>query len=256
MASLIALNLSEKAAEIPVSVAEEHASITGFEALVKELVGKLHCDADAPNAVLEVSDSAADDAKARLDALPLVQKGAVLVEPGATSAPAGTDLLFDPKATKVHWPADFDPAGVPTYVYNEVESSAPVEVVFAWLARATRWPEWYPNSANVELQSFAGPDLQLGTHFTWTTFGVHVDTYVEEFVPPYRIAWRGYVTGSDVVHAWVFERTPTGSRLITEEVQRGFVCTIAHDFFVKGLHENHQLWLERLAAQAETGLPS
>ncbi len=256
MGSLIALGLAENANEIPVTPAEEHASATGFDALVKEMDATVHHNADAPAAVLELPDDAADDALARLNALPLVHKGIVLVQAGASSVPTGCDLSFDPAATKVHWPEDFDPAAVPTYVYNEVDTTAPVEAVFAWLARATRWPEWYPNAAEVTLHSFAGSDLQLGTHFTWTTFGVHVDTYVEEFVPPYRIAWRGYVMGSDVIHAWVFERTPTGSRLITEEVQRGFVCTIARGFFMKGLHEKHQLWLERLAAQAETGMPS
>ena len=53
----------------------------------------------------------------------------------------------------------------------------------------------------------------------------------------------------------MFERHGAGSKLITEEVQRGFVCLLARDFFIQGLYKNHQLWLERLAAQAEKGMP-
>lgn len=257
MAQLISLTLAEKANDIPVTLADDHESVAAFDALVKKAKGKLHCDAGAPAAVLEVPGKAAKETIAALKKLPLIRKGVVECMPGAKAVPKGTKLRFDPKKTKVNWARDFDPnrVKVPTYAYNEVACKAPVEAVFGWLMRAPRWPEWYPNSANVKLRSFAGKDLQLGTHFTWSTFGVHVDTYVEEFVPPYRIAWRGFLMGSEVIHAWVFERKGAGSRLITEEVQRGFVCILAHDFFVEGLHKNHQLWLERLAKQAEQGMP-
>ncbi len=257
MSKLISLTLAEKANKIPVALADDHETVAKFDALVKKSKGKLHCDAKAPSAVLEVPDSDAGDALKALKALPLIKKGVVVAQAGAKSIPRGTKLKFNPKKTKVSWAADFDPnkVKVPTYAYNEVQCAVPVEAVFAWLMRAPRWPEWYPNSANVKLRSFAGNDLQLGTHFTWSTFGVDVDTYVEEFVPPYRIAWRGFLMGSEVIHAWVFERAGAGSRLITEEVQRGFVCILARDFFIQGLYENHQLWLERLAARAEKGMP-
>lgn len=255
MSRLISLTLAPDANDIPVTLADDHASVAAFEALIKETGATLHHDPDTPAAVLEVRDAVADGALERLRALPLIAKGVVVATPDAAAVGEGSSLSFDPAATKVHWAADFDPAAVPTYVYNELDTTATPETVFAWLARAPRWPEWYPNSADVTLRSFAGPDLQLGTHFTWTTFGVHVDTYVEEFVPPYRIAWRGYVMGSEVIHAWVFERAGAGAKLITEEVQRGFVCILARACFMQGLQEKHQLWLERLAAQAESGLP-
>lgn len=257
MTQLISLTLARNASEIPVTLSDDHETVGAFDALVKKTKAKLHCDANAPAAVLEVPDSAANAALKTLAGLPLIRKGVVAAKAGAKAIPKGTKLRFNPKKTKVRWATDFDPnkVKVPTYAYNEVMCKAPVEAVFAWLMRAPRWPEWYPNSANVKLRSFAGNDLQLGTHFTWNTFGVHVDTYVEEFVPPYRIAWRGFLMGSDVIHAWVFERNGPGSKLITEEVQRGFVCLLARDFFVQGLNKNHQLWLERLAAQAEKGMP-
>ena len=257
MAQLIALSLAKKANEIPVSLAEDHATVEGFQTLLKRTGATLHCSAEAPEAVLAVPNEASDGVLKALRALPLIERKVVLAKPGAKALPTGTGLRFKPKKTKVHWAADFDPnkVKVPTYAYNEVSCKAPVEAVFAWLMRAPRWPEWYPNSANVALHSFAGKDLQLGTHFTWNTFGVFVDTYVEEFVPPYCIAWRGFVLGSEVIHAWVFERDGAGSRLITEEVQRGFVCLMSRDFFIQGLHKNHQLWLECLARQAEGGMP-
>ncbi len=257
MAQLISLTLSKDANEIPTTLAEDHETVAAFEALIKKSKAKLHCDANAPAAVLEVPGGSADKVLKVLSGLPLVRNGIVVVKPGVKTKPKGTKLRFNPKKTKVHWSPDFDPnkVKVPTYAYNEVLCRAPVEAVFGWLMRAPRWPKWYPNSANVKLRSFAGNDLQHGMHFTWITFGVHVDTYVEEFEPPYRIAWRGFLMGSEVIHAWVFERDGAGSKLITEEVQRGFVCILARDFFMQGLYKNHQLWLERLAAQAEKGMP-
>jgi hypothetical protein len=258
MSTLISLNLAENANQIPVTLAEDHQTVVAFEALIKETGAKLHPDASAPTAVLEVRDGAADAVLKRLTALPLIAKGVVRAKAGASGIPKGTSLTFDARKTKVHWATDFDPnkVSVPTYAFNELVSAAPVEAVFGWLMRAPRWPEWYPNSANVKLRSYTGDDLQLGMHFTWQTFGVHVDTYVEEFVPPYRIAWRGFLMGSEVIHAWVFERRGSGSHLITEEVQRGFVCILARAFFMQGLTQNHQLWLECLSKRAESGMPS
>jgi hypothetical protein len=255
MSRFISLEIAENANEIPVTLADDHASVAAFEALMRDTGATLHRRDDAPAGALELPDSDADAALDRLRALPLVAKGVILVAADAPAMQGANGQVFDPAKTKVHWPADFGPVGVPTYAYNEILSDALPETIFAWLARAPLWPTWYPNSADVKLLSFAGDDLQLGTHFSWTTFGVHVDTFVEEFVPPYRIAWRGYLMGSEVVHAWVFERDGARTRMITEEVQRGLVCLLAKEFFIKGLHANHQIWLENLAAQAETGFP-
>jgi len=256
MSRFIALELAGNANEIPITLADDHASVAGFEALMEDTGATLHRRDDAPAGALEVADAQADSALDRLRALPLMAKGVIQVTADAPPLHGASGQTFDRSKTRVHWPADFGPEGVPTYAYNEIHSTAIPEAIFAWLARAPRWPSWYPNSADVKLLSFAGEDLQLGTHFSWTTFGVHVDTFVEEFVPPYRIAWRGYLMGSEVVHAWVFERDGARTRMITEEVQRGMVCLLAKEFFIKGLHENHQIWLENLAVQAETGFPT
>jgi hypothetical protein len=51
------------------------------------------------------------------------------------------------------------------------------------------WPFWYDNSADVLFVNRPGPDLQLGTEFTWRTFGIQIRSTVQEFEPPYRIAW-------------------------------------------------------------------
>ena len=43
----------------------------------------------------------------------------------------------------------------------------------AWLIRAKLWPEWYPNSRDVEIDGGAS-DLSLGASFRWRTFGAPV----------------------------------------------------------------------------------
>jgi len=257
MNQFISLKLAPDAGKIPVTKADDTASLAALEVLTKETGITLHHDPDDAAAVLEVPDTIVNRVLKQLQDIPLIDNGVVLAAPDAVKPLQDNfGLSFDAAKTRVAWPADFGPWNSPTYVCNEFETSAPVETVFAWVIRQPKWPEWYPNSANAKVHTFGGADLQLGARFTWSSFGVDINTYVEEFEPPLKIYWRGFIMGSEAVHAWVFERTEEGgTKLFTEEVQRGFVCYLTKSFFTKGLHEKHQMWLERLAGVAETGLP-
>jgi hypothetical protein len=63
------------------------------------------------------------------------------------------------------------------------------DVVWAWLIRAKLWSTWYSNSANVIIED-GKPDLRLGTKFKWKTFGLNLESQVEEFVTCPRKALR------------------------------------------------------------------
>jgi uncharacterized protein YndB with AHSA1/START domain len=157
--------------------------------------------------------------------------------------------------TSIHWPERYAPGKTPVHVRNEIETSAPPEVVWAWLLRASRWPSWYPNSHNVRINQGLSADLALGAHFTWRTFGVGIRSTVVECVPCERIAWNAHGLGVDAYHAWLITPSGTGSHVLTEETQHGWVARLGSHVFPNRMSHFHQIWLERLASCAQSGPP-
>lgn len=156
----------------------------------------------------------------------------------------------------IRWPGRFAPSHAPVHVRNTIEISAPAGVVWAWLLRAERWPQWYPNSSRVRIDGPTAPDLGPAVTFRWQTFGVSLVTTVEEFVPGERIAWRAISVGVDAYHAWlIVPRGDDACHVLTEETQFGFLARLSAFVFPKRMYDGHQLWLERLRSQSLTGLP-
>ena len=152
------------------------------------------------------------------------------------------------------WPDRYAPDRKAVQVRNEIAIGAPPSVVWAWLIRAKLWPEWYPNSRDVEIDG-GTPDLSLGASFRWRTFGVLVRSTVREFVPQARIAWDGAAILLDVYHAWLIEPRHDGCWVLTEENQNGLAARAQALFMPNRMRVGHDLWLARLKARAEAGLP-
>jgi hypothetical protein len=155
------------------------------------------------------------------------------------------------------WPPDLTPDQASLHGINVLESDVTAAAVWPWLIRAARWHEFYPNCWGLEFLdgSHIGSDLRLGTRFRWWTFGVRVETVVEEFVPNERLAWRGEGLGARGYHAWLLEPAPGGLRLRTEEIQRGVASRLLRPFLLPAMRHYHQRWLEGLARVARLGHP-
>ena len=121
------------------------------------------------------------------------------------------------------WPERYSTGNSAVHVSNEIEISAPPEIIWAWLVRASLWSEWYPTVRGVTIAG-GKSDLDLGSKFTWRIFGVTLSSTVEEFVPHERLAWSAQFEGVDAYHAWLIERKPTGCRVLTEENQKGWLA--------------------------------
>jgi len=100
-----------------------------------------------------------------------------------------------------------------------------------------------------------GPDLQQGSRFRWTTFGVSLDSRVEEFVPYERLAWSARATGIDAYHAWLIEKRPSGCHVLTEETQNGWLARLSNALRPQNMSRQHQDWLEGLSRKAGEGPP-
>lgn len=156
---------------------------------------------------------------------------------------------------EVRWPARYDPANTKVFVSNQLVIPASPVVVWAWLIRAVRWPEWYPNASAVRLPGDAA-DLAPAMQFRWKTFGINLVSNVLEFEPGSRIAWDGHAAGLDVYHAWVIEpRGPDEVLVLTEETQNGWLARLSNAVMPNRMSRYHQIWLERLREQAQSGLP-
>ena len=154
----------------------------------------------------------------------------------------------------IRWPERYRPERTSVHVRNEIEIPAANEVVWAWLVRAKLWPTWYPNSKDVKIEG-GGADLAQSVKFRWKTFGVTLDSTVEEFVPPERLAWSARSLGIDVYHAWLVERLPSSCHVITEESQNGLMARLSNAMRPNNMGRFHQVWLERLRVMASTGQP-
>ncbi|MFN8571709.1 MAG: SRPBCC family protein [Gemmatimonadaceae bacterium] len=156
---------------------------------------------------------------------------------------------------EVRWPAEFAPSSCPVHVRNLADMRASPECVWAWLIHATLWPGWYPNSARVRVLDGDRERLQLGARFTWRTFGISIASTVREFVPNQRIAWDAHGVGVHAYHAWVLEPTASGSRVLTEETQRGWLAVLGARALPNRMYNGHALWLATLSSKAATGRP-
>jgi acetyl esterase/lipase len=139
----------------------------------------------------------------------------------------------------------------PVFARNELFVPAPAERVWEWLVKAGRWPEFYGNARDVEIEG--GSELEKGTLFHWTTFGIRAHTTVTELVPNERLSWSGKGLGSTAYHGWVLRPCEGGCYVITEETQQGFVVSVGRAILRRGLLRWHQRWLEGLSRVAVRG---
>lgn len=155
----------------------------------------------------------------------------------------------------IRWPAEFAPSRAPVHVVNTLDIAAPPATVWTWLVAASRWPDYYPQAADVRLPGDAR-DLAPDMAFTWRTLGVALRSRVREWVPGERLSWDADGVGTHAYHAWLLTATARGTRVITEETQYGWLCRLGNAFVPGLLHRRwHQVWLERLAERATAGAP-
>ena len=154
----------------------------------------------------------------------------------------------------IRWPEGYTPDKTKVHVRNQLEMSVPSAAVWAWLVRAELWPTWYANSKRVVIER-GGPDLRPGSRFQWTTFGVKLDSKVEEFVVGEHLAWTARAVGIDAYHAWLIEKRPSGCYVLTEENQNGWLAGLNNIIRPRSMSDQHQRWLEGLQRKAAEGLP-
>ena len=126
------------------------------------------------------------------------------------------------RSPDIHWPEGFSPDQADLFSHNELRIDASCERVWKHIVQATKWPQWCPNSKDVQIMG-GGDKLNVGSVFRWTTFGLPLESRINEFTPYSRIGWYGNAPGgkSSFYHTWYLEPNGDGCRAVTNEVGVG-----------------------------------
>jgi uncharacterized protein YndB with AHSA1/START domain len=152
------------------------------------------------------------------------------------------------RSLDIHWPDGFTPEDADLFSHNELLINASCERVWRHIVEATKWPQWYPNSSDVEIRGEGGTVLKNNAVFRWTTFGLPLESQVEEFVPFSRIGWFGYAPGTapSFYHTWYLKPERDGCRVVTDEVGKGETAVRLRETDEGAMHRGHDLWLATL----------
>ncbi len=171
--------------------------------------------------------------------------------PGRAATPAGTSMLtiqqdLAHREKDIHWPAGFDPSQADLFSHNALVINASCELVWGHIVDAAKWPQWYPNSRDVRVAD--GDILKEGAIFSWSTFGLPLESKVNEFVPYARIGWYGYAPGAapSFYHTWYLKPQDGGCLVTTDEVGKGKNAAQLRDSDESLMHRGHDLWLATL----------
>jgi uncharacterized protein YndB with AHSA1/START domain len=154
-------------------------------------------------------------------------------------------------ATRINWPERYEPKEASFFVHNQIDIDAPPEAVWNVIVQAETWPAWYEGAENVKVSNGTNGVLGPRSTFTWSTMGLDFTSTVTEFEPPYRLSWESRKSTIQGYHAWLIIRTDTGSRVVTEESQYGFMTLLQKVFVPNKLHRLHDVWLNQIKTRAE-----
>lgn len=152
---------------------------------------------------------------------------------------------------QIHWPAGFTPQEADAFVHNEVTIHAPAAVIWANLIDALQWPNWYANSADLQLLDPGQTKLAAGSRFTWKTFNQPVESTVGEFVPDKVLAWYGKGKTAQGYHVWLIVEQADGCRVVTEETQKGPGAIKRGLEQPRAQYDAHDWWLSALKVRSE-----
>jgi uncharacterized protein YndB with AHSA1/START domain len=158
------------------------------------------------------------------------------------------------RSLDINWPKGFTPAEAELFSHNELLVNASCERVWRHIVEATKWPEWYPNSKNVQILGDQDSVLKSGSAFRWTTFNLPLESRINEFVPFSRISWFGYAPGTEpsFYHTWYLAPQGNGCRVVTDEVGKGEGAAHLRETDEGAMHRGHDLWLATLKWVSES----
>jgi hypothetical protein len=151
----------------------------------------------------------------------------------------------------VHWPGGYWPDSGDVFLHDEITVAAPAAIVWRHLVTTPRWPEWYPDAANVRILDGRADELRADTVFELDTFGIRLRATIGEFIPDSRLGWFGAGDGIRAYHTWLISGTPGGCHVVTEEVANGPTALSLSEPGPEPAEHGHDPWLQALKRSCE-----
>jgi len=147
----------------------------------------------------------------------------------------------------IHWPEGFNPSQADLFSHNALLINASCERIWGHIVDATKWPQWYPNSKDVLIDG--GDVLEGGTVFHWSTFGLPLESKVNEFVP-YTRHWLVRLCARNGA-TWYLKPQGDACLVVTDEVGKGNDAAHLREKDESLIHRGHDLWLATLKWMSE-----
>jgi uncharacterized membrane protein len=144
-------------------------------------------------------------------------------------------------------PSDIDTTA-PVVARHSVDIAAPLEAAWRLHADVNRWPEWQTDITSAQAEGAFAP----GNEFTWTSYGFTVTSTIYEVDEGSRVLWGGTADGITGVHEWIFQETPTGVRVETNESFAGEPVQADVAAMQSMLDASLSSWLDHLKVAAES----
>ena len=136
----------------------------------------------------------------------------------------------------------------PVIAHHEIDIRASLDTVWALHVDVDAWPSWQSDIT----EAHADGQFVPGNSFTWTSYGFTVTSTIYEVVDHARVLWGG--TGDEItgIHEWIFEPTPDGVRVKTNESFAGEPVEADPGGMQAMLDTSLAAWLQHMKAATET----
>lgn len=153
--------------------------------------------------------------------------------------------------SRIIWPPDRLPSSAIVFAKNIIDISVGPTAVWPLLIDCVKWPTWYKYCADVSIVR-GGPLLGSDSKFRFKTLGFYGEPEITTFRPSQMLVWEAKgPAGIGGSHAWYIETTSGGCRVITEEVQTGWLLFVVRSYLRSRLLSMHGEWLRALKEVAE-----
>jgi hypothetical protein len=136
----------------------------------------------------------------------------------------------------------------PVIAQHQIDIAAPLATVWDLHINVDDWPQWNHEITAAELDGEFAP----GSSFKWTSWGFTVTSTVHAVEAHRRTLWGGAAQGIMGIHEWLFEETPTGVHVVTNESFAGEPVQADPDSMRGTLDTSLASWLARLKTKAES----
>jgi Polyketide cyclase / dehydrase and lipid transport len=137
----------------------------------------------------------------------------------------------------------------PVLARHGIDISAPLDTVWQLNTDVNGWPSWQTEITAARLDA----PFEPGASFTWTSYGFTVTSTIYAVTQHARTLWGGTAQGITGTHEWVYDQTPTGVHVITQESFSGEPVAADATGMQSALDRSLTAWLRHLKVAAEDG---